>query len=307
MHAAIPPFHVRLRRTVRTDRPGAWLMLLLAFLSLDVLRAAVVDILAGGHLWKQGDWLVNSELIETRRGVFGSALLRIADLLGASPVTVAGAAQIAVASALFAATLALVWRMRRARAVWALLLSPAFSMLFWWHDVQGSMRKEMVAFAALAFLALRAGGMGRGHGAGALRAGRLCADGGRDRGARGERAVRAGVLCLSGRGAGARGAARRAGSGGLGLCALAVAAVLHAGANASTADWAAVCAPLLDRGVDPRICEGVIAWLRHDADVMRAFIRAHATWQVVAAQVLTTVAAAAPLAWLAAPLAWLAA
>jgi hypothetical protein len=83
--------------------------------------------------------------------------------------------------------------------------------------------------------------------------------------------------------------------------------VLHAGANASTADWAAVCAPLLDRGVDPRICEGVIAWLRHDADVMRAFIRAHATWQVVAAQVLTTVAAAAPLVWLAAPLAWLAA
>lgn len=296
MHAANPPFHARLRRAAWIDRPGAWLTLGLALLSLDVLRAAVVDILAGGHPWKQGDWLVNSELIETRRGAFGSALLRISDALGVSPVVVAGATQIAIASALFAATLALAWRMRGTRAIWALFLSPAFFVLFWWHDAQGSMRKEMFAFTALALLALRAGGMGR----------RFCVPGAFALMAVGILAHEANMLFLPAffvclfAGLGRETLRPAPMLGGLGLCALAVAAVVYAYVHASAADWAAICAPLLDRGVDPRICEGAIAFLRHDAETMRAFIRSHATWQAVAAQALTTVAAAAPLAWLAA-------
>lgn len=290
------PMPARWRAAIAADPPGAAMVAGLAILAAHALARIGADFASGGNPWKQGDWLVNAEASPIRRGGFGSALLRISDALGIGPVTLVCAVQAAVGAVLFGAILALAWRLRGRRVMWLLFLSPAFAVIFWQQDPQGALRKEVFAFAALALLALRAGGAGRGWAAPlafALMAVGLAAH---------EATVlflpAFGVCLVAAYGRGAWRGGRAAAA--LCLCALGAWALGHAAANASAPDWRAVCAPLLDRGAAPRICQGAIAWLRHDAAVVVDFLQANVTWRLIAAQGLVMLAALAPLVWLAA-------
>lgn len=130
------------------------------FLATSLLLANLLrDMLTGGNSWKQADWLVNSEEVFVRRGLFGSGLLRLSDLLAVKPLLLVGALQAILMLALIGATIVAARRSGLTDRVLLLLLSPGFFVLFWAADPQGSLRKEMIVYLALAALALAATGV----------------------------------------------------------------------------------------------------------------------------------------------------
>ena len=126
-----------------------------------VILAAFGDLAAGGNSWKQGDWLINNEAGFIRRGVFGSALLDLSALLGMNPVRLVVYLQVALVLAVAGLTWAALRRLQPRATLWLLLIGPGFFLRFWALDLQGGLRKELIAFLALAlllFAATRAGG-----------------------------------------------------------------------------------------------------------------------------------------------------
>ena len=51
-----------------------------------LLYQLFLDFSLGGNNWKQGDWLINELSEPVRRGLFGSAVLRISDVIGLNPL-----------------------------------------------------------------------------------------------------------------------------------------------------------------------------------------------------------------------------
>ncbi len=218
------------------------------------------DFLLGGHPYKQGDWLINVEQAFVRRGLLGSAFIRVSDLLQVDLLLLVVLSQAALLM-LFAVALFRVMRAAHQQPLfWLLLLSPAFTWLFWANDPQGSLRKELLVYAAFALLlvgiidrrrlnfaaavALFAMGM-LGHEANVLflpafiwllyrlrQAGLLTA--------------RESVIALTV------------------LAAVATVSAIFFVRHVSLVAATPVCAPLLLRGFDGAFCEGAIGWVTRD-------------------------------------------
>lgn len=262
------------------DRPGggtggraaliyrAAVVAVLAYCALQVGMHMRFAILPDGSNWQQGDWLINSRLVPIRRGLFGSALIGLSDLTGIGLLTLTIAVQLALLAALLGALAAVFLPARDRLAHLLLLASPGFVPLFWGSDPNGALRKEMVAFLALALLVL------------ALRR--------RDRLLHG---VSAGLLMVSFFGSeicvlfaplfvGATiltGWRQSRSHFHLAMCVAVLAGALAAGAYAvifaSIADVAPICAPLLRRGLTPYMCEGAIAYLTESGGANAAQVR----------------------------------
>jgi hypothetical protein len=117
-----------------------------------LLYQLFLDFSLGGNNWKQGDWLINELSGPIRRGLFGSALLRISDVIGLNPLLLLILFQAAIVTLIFAVVGVSAFKLGAPDKVVLLLLSPAFVMFFWFNDPQGSVRKEILAY--LAFLPL---------------------------------------------------------------------------------------------------------------------------------------------------------
>ncbi|WP_284163194.1 hypothetical protein [Frigidibacter sp. SD6-1] len=206
----------------------------------------------GGDSWQQGDWLISG--LGVRRGPLGSLFLLLSDLTGASPLLL-----VVLAQGLLAATLFLLTARAFATADAHYLLiffSPAFFLLAWTADPLFGLRKELLGFLALA-LAGRHPRL-----AAALYVVAIVAHE--------ANLFLAPAMWLLWR-------THRP------LPAAATAAVLLVTASAmlfalirSSADPVALCRPLLDRGLDPVICGGIIAKMDTGAATWSEIARAMA-------------------------------
>ena len=120
-----------------------------------------IDWSLGGNSWKQGDWLIHGGAGPIRRGPFGTGLVILSDALGASPLALLIWLQGLIVTLIFVVVGAAAFKLGVPDKLLIVLLSPAFLVLFWFNDPQGSMRKEILAY--LAFLPLIVAAI-RGHG-----------------------------------------------------------------------------------------------------------------------------------------------
>ncbi len=256
--AATAPTATTIERAFRAAAVllGAGCILYLVLLVLD-------DLGAGGRSWRQGDWLINAVNQPIRRGPFGSAVLAAADTLALSPVTLVVALQAGLIVALGAIVLRVIWRLPHRPAYALLLVSPAFFPVFWVADPHGALRKELIAYVAMALPLLRPVSAA-GRGALLALSGGLFAVGCVAH----EATVfllpaYAAILAVAFRPDPRSPAAWLAGAALAGAAGL---AFLYAARHSGVADAAGICAPLLQRGLDPELCEGPIAWLALPAD-----------------------------------------
>lgn len=122
------------------------------FAGLIVLSDLAFDIMTGGNPWRQGDWLINSNLEHVRRGLLGSVIIFVADMLAVRPLYALAAFQAVLAITLFAATALAFVKAADRREYFLLLASPSFIVIFWIADPYGAMRKELIAYCAIALL-----------------------------------------------------------------------------------------------------------------------------------------------------------
>lgn len=218
-----------------------------------------LDDLAGGHSWKQGDWLINSMSGPVRRSLTGNVLIWISDALMMDPVRVVIIAQSLIVGVLYLLTVWMVFTSPRDLVRLILAMSPAFFMTFWIADPLGSARKEMFAFIALLVFSQ---GLGRNNAAlgilGSLlfvlavaihEAMILFAP------------VFWAILFLT------RSKVSDANLQTIVLgmaCLVATAVFLDALGQGQVEDFMNVCQPLLDRGVKEHMCHGSIKWLEFD-------------------------------------------
>lgn len=138
---------------------------MIAVLSLPVMARALFDHFIGGSGWRQGDWLINFGEGFVRRGLFGEGFIIVSDLTGLPVLSVAQIFQVG----LFVSLVFVLWliclRSDHPRLLMLLAASPAFFLIFWAGDRQGTMRKEMFFLLAMALLAWAALRPGAGRGA----------------------------------------------------------------------------------------------------------------------------------------------
>jgi hypothetical protein len=255
---AVTSFDIKGYRPRRIQAVKILCFTLALICSLAVLRSLWFDVSVGGNEWKQGDWLINAANDPIRRGLFGSAILVLSDGLHTSPVVVTAILQLTAFMLLVASTLITFNRLLDDPIYVVILLSPAFYFVFWAVDVHGSMRKEVIAFAAMSLLLLVP----------LIRTGKLSV------------VVASAVLfilaCTGHEAnvlltpayaaiyiAAVRPSLRSRWL--LPLYILFAAAVLavigYTLTNITVGNSQSVCEPLLMRGIDPRICGGAITWL----------------------------------------------
>lgn len=280
------------RRPTRIDLVA----LCLAALSALILgRQLGLDYLVGGDAFRQGDWLIHADAGPVRRGLFGSALLRIADALGLDPLAAVVALQGLLLGVIALALAPVVWRLTRAPEWWLLFLSPAFIPLFWGADPIGSLRKEVIAFAAFALLlpGFLASVGARGLIALSVLLFALALTG--------HEALillspaYAGLLWLASSHAGLSRGLR------LGLIAtLALAGIAAAGYTVAfaQAEPGAICAALLERGPGAQFCGGAIGYLEHTGAEAAAEMSAQLAGSGALMSLVAWALAAAPVLYL---------
>ena len=131
---------------------GAAFVLLLAGGVAGRLARYASDLRAGeAGSFLTGDWLINYAGGFVRRGLFGEIALRVGDLLHVSPVWIAFFVPAAAMLWLVAVVVRWFYQTDRDPGWLLLLLSPTF-LMFWVLTGKGILRKEVLAFAALALL-----------------------------------------------------------------------------------------------------------------------------------------------------------
>jgi hypothetical protein len=217
--------------------------------------------------WQQGDWLINRHLVEVRRSHIGSWILEVSDFLATSPLVVTFVLQAGLAAIALGLLLRLFAKARQPLILAPLVLSPGLFVIFWAVDGQGAFRKEIIAYMAvlLALTALT------GHRPLLLATSALILG----LGVLGHEVnilllpLFLGVLWMFRMTQTPRAALWLAA--GIALC-TSLPAFLYAFAHRSLEDVSPVCAPLLQRGLDPEICKGAITWLGMPAAETSALI-----------------------------------
>jgi hypothetical protein len=143
-------------RTRSSALPSAITATAFALSTAIALLAAVVDWRDGGQMWRQGDWLINIENVFVRRGIPGSIFIQLSDLLHVGLLHLV----LVVQFLLTATTIAITWLAAHGAGIserlMYVLLGPGFFIAFWADKVSTGGRKEVLAFLALALLALTA-------------------------------------------------------------------------------------------------------------------------------------------------------
>lgn len=137
-----------------THIKGIIFFLLLLLIYSGVIFPFASEIGDGGNSWNQGDWLINNEYVVTRRGVLGSWLIALSDVLGGNPLYVVAAVQFILISFVFISVYAAVSARQFDGPVIWLVLSPAFVFLFWLHNPQGGFRKELIVYFSYSLVLL---------------------------------------------------------------------------------------------------------------------------------------------------------
>jgi hypothetical protein len=118
-----------------------------------ILFKCIQDYFKAGNPWKQGDWLINSQYVDVRRGLFGDFLLFISDFLTLSPLTVVISTQVLLLLLLANSIQKIINTFRPDDIKILLFILPTFIVSFWANDPQGSMRKELLLLTGLAMMA----------------------------------------------------------------------------------------------------------------------------------------------------------
>lgn len=246
-----------LRETVRSRNALFLLAVLLGVLGY-MYYCLFVDYATGGDSWKQGDWLINEINGPIRRGLFGSALIYVSDALGASPLTLLILLQAAIVTLIFAVLGLAALDLKAPDKLLLILLSPGFVIFFWFNDPLGSLRKELLtylAFVPLVVAALRGRGGYMAYGLSTIAYGVamsahegnvfflpfLCTAMWLVMPAEAGIRLRLGLLSIP--------------------CLVAFVGGLYASLYTHVADYSVLCAPLIERGLDPSICDGAIAYV----------------------------------------------
>ena len=122
-------------------------------IGLSVVVVAVTNIqlasliASGGGPYQQADWLINLAAGQIRRGWFGEAMFALANATGASPLHLVGAVQSVLTTLVIAAVALASVRFRNSQTVFVLVASPTV-LLFWFNDLGGAFRKELLVYAA---------------------------------------------------------------------------------------------------------------------------------------------------------------
>ncbi|MDU8928267.1 hypothetical protein RXV86_12800 [Alisedimentitalea sp. MJ-SS2] len=227
----------------------------------------VADFLLGGHQYKQGDWLINTLNQPVRRGPMGSTLIWLSDQMGVGLLEIT----ILVQLGLYLILPITYWRLARradfAPSALLLALSPAMYFLLWAAVAGAAARKEIFAIAALlliglyiverrswllvsATVLLAVGAWGHLVNVMVL-------------------PIAAAVLAMPivlqashlREPAEVRGFARLDMAALVFLATNGGVATLYAIVYSSVPSVSAICAPLLERGLGPEICDGAISWL----------------------------------------------
>lgn len=265
-----------------------FLFLSFLYISLNVIR----DFRAGGNSWKQGDWLINNAAGSIRRGPLGSAIISIGDRFDLDPLLIVSVAQIALLALLIITFRFLVSEVRNPKIALLLIISPAIFTVFWIADPQGSVRKELIAFAGLSLYALGAVRANwtflwigvaffcvstLSHEAMVLFTPTFLAliffSGIHKVSARQSMATIAVILCFS------------------------LFAFLFAIKNPGVEDTSAICAALTERGLSETICEGAIRWLSYDTTYGFQAVRSELTPHRLAGFIIAYLVALAPLVY----------
>lgn len=98
--------------------------------ALYILQQSVQNYQDGGDLWKQGDWLINSELGPVRRAFLGNIILRISDISNTSPLLITWLIQVILLTALITLLLLAIKSSQATPIIWTIILSPAFFFVF---------------------------------------------------------------------------------------------------------------------------------------------------------------------------------
>lgn len=125
-----------------------------ALLSFPVIAWAWFDRINGGDAWRQGDWLINFGDGQIRRGLIGEFLMFTSDATGFDLLATTQIVQVLV----FVTTAFVLWQIAlRYSMPWLVLLlglAPASFLTFFAANPMGSMRKEIFAVLALSLLVL---------------------------------------------------------------------------------------------------------------------------------------------------------
>lgn len=112
----------------------------------------LIEIRSGGHSFKTGDWLINYSGGPMRRGLVGT-ILHYFSGFGVSLLWATFVLQAVVMGALFGIVLK-IYRLRSRNNLWLLVLfSPAF-LLFPFYDLSGGFRKEILGLTIFAYACL---------------------------------------------------------------------------------------------------------------------------------------------------------
>ena len=259
--------------------------------SLYVLQQAFEDFQIGGHLWKHGDWLINSELTPTRRAFIGNLILKFSDILGITPVTAIWIIQSCLFIFSIGLLLLLIKPFKGTPVIWLVILSPAFFIFFWAASPQAGMRKELIIYISFLCLLMSYIHLNMAiiliiisvfifsigvlsHEAMAL-------------------FLPAYVFCLL-----LSGKKNKLPSFLIYMLVVvtlstALGAIIYAATYPSVDNFQQVCQPLLDRGLDASICDGAIRWLQYDAQRSSEIVQSEATlskWLKLAAAYLLSTA-----------------
>lgn len=136
------------------DRPARLVLAgVMALSALILLLSLFYNLRGHWSVWKQGDWLINSINGPVRRGPFGSAIIHVADAVHLSPITVVVGIQVVLLLTLYLAWYVAVRGLPDARVALLLTCTPAMFLVIWPANAyDGSLRKELIAMAALALM-----------------------------------------------------------------------------------------------------------------------------------------------------------
>lgn len=248
----------------RTFWPSLARDVLIAFSALAVLAFLYIDIESGGNDYKQADWLINDVYQTVRRGLFGSFVLKLSDAVQVSPLLVIALIQASLVVSLYFMLRHLLVRIPGYHSL-LLVLSPAFFVVFWPANAQGSLRKELIGFVAIAFaiIALRSNKTLWLALSGALLVIGMFAN------ELNALFIPTFLVLVYFHDASDAGAAiRRLPILPAGKHLICLSTVIFAGVSVwyafkhwEVADPGLICKPLLERGLSPELCDGAIMWL----------------------------------------------
>lgn len=136
---------------------AAWLAVLAALVfaaSLNPLLTLYYHYMGELGPYIHGDWLINFAAGPVRRGFPGEALILVSDHSGVALRELLVGLQAGLHLGLILLWVWLCSRLSDGRLLLALMLNPAFFLMFWMGDPLGAYRKELLAYLALALAVL---------------------------------------------------------------------------------------------------------------------------------------------------------